>query len=250
VSVTSRKLKKLKELHKLQEKLEQSLTSEFKIPANYSVVNNASNKKHTLILHHKTEEEAEEYLRSRGYDNIKLLYHGTSLHSFESIANVGFKVPTFGGTFGKGVYFGNKDKAECFIRTEVGVLLLCMVALGRVWWKQGIIGSCPDNYDSTHALSSRSLRREEWCVKDTKRIVILRVYIRFNKPALPWRKNVPISLDTFRTPSLQVQGVIDTMLNKPKVNHHGNPVTTLSSKDKKTIDALQKKLQQLKGNGE
>merc|ERR1711879_24853 len=59
------------------------------------------------------------------------LFHGTVRESAKSIIQEGFRLPSYGGMFGKGVYFARTPlKSKQYIGW-LGCLLLCEVELGN-----------------------------------------------------------------------------------------------------------------------
>jgi len=64
--------------------------------------------------------------------NTRLLYHGTSPEAARNIITGGFRLPTFPGMFGKGVYFAPSPlKSWQYACRSNGYVLACDVALGK-----------------------------------------------------------------------------------------------------------------------
>lgn len=178
----------------------------------------------TLRAH--SEREGRLLLEARGFTNPIILYHGTRKAAFPSIAREGLR-PGRIGMLGVGVYFGGRAKAKKF-SSETGVLLECLVDLGRVWipaekWRTHTHLYPPEMHT---IYASEGLQHEEWCVKNPQRIVILRAfYLLGEEPRYSWSVPPPLSprykaVDGKPTPDAQ------KLLSVTPRDRHGNPITT------------------------
>lgn len=112
---------------------------------------------------------------------IVKLYHGTpSIANFRSITDFGFWLSRW-GMLGEGVYLGHEDKAINYTMNKRGVMLICVVALGDVYESSMPVMRAPGNQHTIHMSSSSYNRREEWCVKDASRVIVIGAYL-FRKP--------------------------------------------------------------------
>lgn len=79
--------------------------------------------------------ETERFARFEGTPNRKLLFHGTRLTNIVGIMSNGLKMPEHRpGSFGDGIYFADtvsKSAGFCRVTSDIGLMLLCEVALGR-----------------------------------------------------------------------------------------------------------------------
>jgi hypothetical protein len=108
--------------------------------------------------------------------DIRLLYHGTPhVANWRSINRVGFRLSRY-GMFGEGIYFGSTSKARNYAGNQ-GVVLECLVALGSVFTATSALPLGLAGYDSIHGTKAAGLLREEWCVKDAARVVVLGAYL-------------------------------------------------------------------------
>lgn len=134
----------------------------------------------SLELYCCSEDSARKQLAGMG--EVKVLYHGTpTQQNLESIASSGFRMGSY-GMLGGGVYFGYLDKAKDFAR-GTGAIIECAVALGSM--KEANYSGNYYDCDSVHAGASMNIRREEWCVYDTRRIVIMRAFLFHPKVTSP-----------------------------------------------------------------
>ena len=174
MSTTARKEKRLRRLVAKTKKTCNSL----EIPSGYTREGNlrVDGSVPLVAIRAHTLEEGRLLLEERGYTNAVVRYHGTKKDRFRRIALEGLK-PSTGGMLGPGVYFGGKAKARVFASHD-GVLLECLVDLGRTWIPsvkcRGHDERFPEGYDTLYA--SEKLRNEEWCVRNPKRIIILRAF--------------------------------------------------------------------------
>ena len=122
---------------------------------------------------------------------IVRLFHGTpTCKNLGPISEFGLRISNW-GMFGAGVYFGRVDKAMDFAdgyramlhrqgKTN-GALLECAVALGRVQTARKALNRGAPGCDVIHGCSGAGLRRDEWCVSNTDRIVIIAAYVLLEK---------------------------------------------------------------------
>ena len=86
----------------------------------------------------KREGEEEKYLKN--YNNKMLLWHGTRISNFVGILSQGLRIappeaPSSGYLFGKGLYFADMSSKSCnycYPVNNIGLILLCEVALGNI----------------------------------------------------------------------------------------------------------------------
>jgi hypothetical protein len=147
-----------------------------------------------VTLKTKTEREGRLLLEARGFTNPVVLYHGTQKDRFPYIAREGLCPGRRGGMLGSGVYFGGRAKARKF-SSDAGVLLECLVDLGRVWIpteeSRPNVHLYPPEMHTIYA--SEGLQNEEWCVRDPQRIVILRAFYLLGKePHYSWSMLPPL----------------------------------------------------------
>lgn len=115
-----------------------------------------------------------------------VLWHGTTADGLTGILEAGFQAGSH-GLLGPGVYVGNRNKAVNYARKFVGryyVLLKVAVNLGEVidinTWKERPDTPhdtvyCPAG-ENTYAWGG-SIRFEEWCLRDPKRVTVLAVHL-------------------------------------------------------------------------
>lgn len=79
--------------------------------------------------------ENERFAPYENTPNRKLLFHGTRLTNIVGIMTNGLKIPEHRfGRFGNGIYFSDavsKSAGYCNVSGDIGLMLLCEVALGR-----------------------------------------------------------------------------------------------------------------------
>ena len=86
----------------------------------------------------KREGEEERYLKN--LSNKKLLWHGTRISNYVGILSQGLRIappeaPSSGYLFGKGLYFADMSSKSCdycYPVNNIGLILLCEVALGNI----------------------------------------------------------------------------------------------------------------------
>lgn len=178
--------RQLKRQNRSRKRVEKTLRStDFSVYANLQPTRRLFNLRGRQALEFVSpydEKEAQSILEQRfGSETgkVMVLYHGTPrVQNLQIISRRGFQLGST-GMFGGGIYFGNRAKALSFAR-GTGALLQCAIALGRCW-RPVKTGPPPQGFHSIHGTHLTKLRREEWCVYDPKRVIILRVYL------FPWR---------------------------------------------------------------
>lgn len=113
-------------------------------------------------------DEIERFARYEGTPNRKLLFHGTRITNIVGIMTNGLKIPEHGlGRFGRGIYFSDaisKSAGYCNVSGDIGLMLLCEVALGQceiIDLRNGRLGrdfNNPDGRDSVQGLGAYSSR--------------------------------------------------------------------------------------------
>lgn len=118
-----------------------------------------------------------------GGGGIRTLFHGTSVVHLEGILNNGLR-PSRNGLLGPGIYFGGREKAEAYFRSdEAGVLLECQVRLGRTFDAIPRANGAPPGYDSVRGVPGvtvvwgGTLLREEFTVPDKSQVAITAIWL-------------------------------------------------------------------------
>eukprot|EP00747_Dinoflagellata_sp_TGD_P101257 gnl/TRDRNA2_/TRDRNA2_168292_c0_seq2.p1 gnl/TRDRNA2_/TRDRNA2_168292_c0~~gnl/TRDRNA2_/TRDRNA2_168292_c0_seq2.p1 ORF type:complete len:417 (+),score=49.98 gnl/TRDRNA2_/TRDRNA2_168292_c0_seq2:26-1252(+) len=127
----------------------------------------------TDSIHGSRYEEAQNGLISSN-PNIKRLYHGTSCMGAKAIIAEGFKLPTWSGMFGRGIYFADVP-LKSWQYSNSQYLLVCDVALGQVKeMRTAAPGFRPDACDSVVGTSfgqGGSLRLPEYVVYKPQQVL-------------------------------------------------------------------------------
>lgn len=131
------------------------------------------------------EEKRKELIAHGKPTNTIRLYHGTKIRNIEPILLEGFKLKSYGGMLGRGVYAGKIDKAQNY---SEGLLLVVECLLGLCKEIDSVERlDDPRNvkYDSLHIGSGRRqgvykgfLRHEEWVFRDPRQLKVVGVVER------------------------------------------------------------------------
>lgn len=106
-------------------------------------------------------EEATKFKAWQGLHNRQLIWHGSGMANYVGILSTGLRINAgnvvkTGSMFGNGLYFANcSTKSAQYMRaTDVGIMLLCEVALGNCYERLNAdyITKLPTGYHSTHGV--------------------------------------------------------------------------------------------------
>ena len=117
--------------------LEKYLTVKLDQNSNYSYY---GNQKLKLLEAYEIKREGEEERYLKNLKNKMLLWHGTRISNFVGILSQGLRIappeaPSSGYLFGKGLYFADMSSKSCnycYPVNNIGLILLCEVALGNI----------------------------------------------------------------------------------------------------------------------
>ncbi len=117
--------------------LEKYLTVKLDQNSNYSYY---GNQKLKLLEAYEIKREGEEERYLKHLKNKILLWHGTRISNFVGILSQGLRIappeaPSSGYLFGKGLYFADMSSKSCnycYPVNNIGLILLCEVALGNI----------------------------------------------------------------------------------------------------------------------
>lgn len=119
-----------------------------------------------------------------GFIQEVTLWHGTTESAVLSILEGHFCLPQWRGMFGKGLYFGNHQKASAH---EKGAILCCRVLLGKTFVADNAMRDLDADaveamdYDSVHGKAGHTLswggilRLDEWVIYHPERVKITRI---------------------------------------------------------------------------
>ena len=116
--------------------LEKYLTVRLNQNSNYYY----GNKKLKLLEAYEIKREGEEERYLKDLKNKMLLWHGTRISNFVGILSQGLRIappeaPSSGYLYGKGIYFADMSSKSCnycYPVNNIGLILLCEVALGNI----------------------------------------------------------------------------------------------------------------------
>ena len=117
--------------------LEKYLTVKLDQNSNYSYY---GNQKLKLLEAYEIKREGEEERYLKNLKNKMLLWHGTRISNFVGILSQGLRIappeaPSSGYLYGKGIYFADMSSKSCnycYPVNNIGLILLCEVALGNI----------------------------------------------------------------------------------------------------------------------
>ena len=138
--------------------------------------------------------EDKRFEHSKTFGNRQLLWHGSRLSNFVGILSQGLRIappeaPKTGYMFGKGVYFANsvtKSANYMYITNNVGVILLCEVALGTQYQKKQseFIEQLADGYHSTWGMGQSIPDISETVILDDGLIIPMGKLVNSNRSGL------------------------------------------------------------------
>ena len=121
---------------KIYSLLEKYLTLKINNNSSYSYYNTSLK----LLEAYEIKREGEEKRYLKNLSNKKLLWHGTRISNYVGILSQGLRIappeaPSSGYLFGKGLYFADMSSKSCnycYPVNNIGLILLCEVALGNI----------------------------------------------------------------------------------------------------------------------
>ena len=130
------KINHIPKTDKIYSLLEKYLSVKINNKSDYSYYNTSLKLLEAYEL--KREGEEERYLKN--LSNKKLLWHGTRISNYVGILSQGLRIappeaPSSGYLFGKGLYFADMSSKSCdycYPVNNIGLILLCEVALGNI----------------------------------------------------------------------------------------------------------------------
>ena len=130
------KINHIPKTEKIYSLLEKYLSVKINNKSDYSYYNTSLKLLEAYEL--KREGEEERYLKN--LSNKKLLWHGTRISNYVGILSQGLRIappeaPSSGYLFGKGLYFADMSSKSCdycYPVNNIGLILLCEVALGNI----------------------------------------------------------------------------------------------------------------------
>ena len=130
------KINHISKTEKIYSLLEKYLSVKINEKSTYSYYNTSLK----LIDAYEIKREGEEERYLNNLSNKKLLWHGTRISNYVGILSQGLRIappeaPSSGYLFGKGLYFADMSSKSCdycYPINNIGLILLCEVALGNI----------------------------------------------------------------------------------------------------------------------
>lgn len=146
-------------------------TAEYKMLSEYMTKSSGTHYKLKVanIYHVSRPDEVARFKAWQGLHNRQLLWHGSGIANYVGILSTGLRINPgnvlkTGSMFGNGLYFANcSTKSAQYMRaTDVGIMLLCEVALGNCYERLNAdyITKLPAGYHSTHGVGLQTPSRK------------------------------------------------------------------------------------------
>lgn len=116
---------------------------------------------------------------------VTVLWHGMGIADLSTLLIDGRLIPSKWGLLGGGIYLGSRQKASVFMKRGYckgleGVLLECEVSLGNISDKRGPGVDTQVGKKGVTPTWAGTLKADEYCVQDPKRIAIRNVHVCTN----------------------------------------------------------------------